>query len=265
MASPVDNIGPDDGPLTAYLDGELAADERAALEKRLADGPALKARLAELLRGGRAFAPAYDALLETAPAERLSSMLDGITARHLAASGGRPTASPTRALLAIAAALVIFVAGAAAGYLWPMLQPREAPGWRQVVAEYQSLTTAETLAAVADDPAIVTQELAAVGGKLDLDLTPARVALPDLALKRVQLYSFRDKPLVQVAYLSPAEGPIAFCIIANGRPDAPPAFEEREGYNIVFWTKDGRGYMLIGKASQQQLEAFASDLAGRFS
>ena len=46
---------------------------------------------------------------------------------------------------------------------------------------------------------------------------------------------------------------------------AAPAFEKREGYNIVFWTKAGRGYMLIGRAPQAELEAFAGDLAGRIS
>lgn len=264
MVNPVDSVGSDDDVLTAYLDGELDGAERAGLEERMLANPALKARLDELARGGRPFGPAYDALLAAAPAERLTAMLAELTAKH-AAVGQRSARSRMRTFAAIAAALVVFIAGGAAGYLWSALHPAEPPGWRQVVAEYQSLTTAETLAAITDNPAVISQDLVAMGGKLDLNLTPDSVALPDVALKRTQLFSFHDHPLVQVAYLSPADGPIALCIIANGRADAPTAFEQREGYNIVYWTKGGRGYMLIGKASQQQLEAFASDLAGRFS
>ena len=266
MANPGDSIGSDDGLLTAYLDGELAGTERAGLEARLLSEPALKVRLDQLGRGGRAFGPAYDALLAAAPADRLSAMLAELTAKH-AATGRRSAQSRMRVFAALAAALVIFVVGAGAGNLLPTLlqKPAEPPGWRQVVAEYQSLTTAETLAAIPDNAAAVSDELTLIGGKLALDLSPDTLALPNVRLKRAQLFAFRDKPLVQVAYLSPADGPIAFCIIANGKPDAAPAFEKREGYNIVFWTKAGRGYMLIGKASQGQLEAFAGDLSGRIS
>jgi hypothetical protein len=134
-----------------------------------------------------------------------------------------------------------------------------------VVAEYQSLTTADTLAAIAESPTAVSGELAAVGGRLALDLSPDKLVLPDVALKRAQLYEFRGMPLAQVAYLSPESGPIALCIINNGRPDAPPAFERREGYNIVFWTVGGRGYMLIGKAPRETLEAYAGALQSRIS
>ena len=264
MANPVDSIGSDDGVLTAYLDGELDAGDRVALEKRLLAEPALTLRLDQLGRGGGPFGPAYDALLAAAPAERLSAMLASLAAKH-AAVGQTSARSRTRTLAALAAALVIFAAGAAAGYVWPILNPPEPPGWRQVVAEYQSLTTTETLAAISDNPAVVSEELAAIGGKLALDLSPEKLTLPNVALKRAQLFSFRSRPLVQLGYLSPADGPMALCIIANGRPDSDVAFEKREGYNIVFWTRDGHGYMLIGKASRQQLEAFAGDILARMA
>jgi hypothetical protein len=58
---------------------------------------------------------------------------------------------------------------------------------------------------------------------------------------------------------------VAFCIIANGRPDAPPAFEEREGRNIVFWNRDGRGFMIIGTVPREALEDIAATLDSRFS
>ena len=89
--------------------------------------------------------------------------------------------------------------------------------------------------------------------------------MPDSALKRASLYAFHGKPLAQLAYLSPADGTFAFCIIANGKPDAPAAAEAREGFNIVFWNRNGLGYMLIGKAPPATLEALAGDLRAQVS
>ena len=268
MVNPVDDMtdNKDDGILTAYLDGELEPAERAALERRLLAEPALKARLDQLSRGGRPFGPAYDALLATAPVARMQAMLADLAVKH-AHSGRQAARFRSQRLAALAAALVIFVVGAAAGYIVPLVtaKPPPAPGWRQVVAEYQVLTTTDTLAAIPENADVVAGELSAAGSKLAMALTPEKLALPNVALKRAQLFEFRGKPLVQVAYLSQDNGPIAFCIIANGRPDEGFAFEQREGSNIVFWTKGGRGYLIMGKAPRQALEAFAGDLAGRIS
>ena len=264
MAHPADSdsaVGADDGILTAYLDGELAVEERVALEKRFLGEPALKVRLDRLVRGGRAFGAAYEVLLAAAPDDRLQAMLS-----HVVASRTRATVVWPRArwnsLAALAAAVVIFVLGGVGGHFLPstLHQPDEAPGWRQVVAEYQGLTTAETLAAIPDNPDGISQELKLIGGKLALDLSPGKLVLPDAALKRADLFQFRGKPLVQLAYLTPESGPIAFCIIPDVGPDADRAFEERLGFNVVYWTDDGHSYMLIGKAPRAALETYAADL-----
>ncbi len=268
MADLVDNPPSDDALLTAYIDGELPAGARAALEQRLAGEAALAARLEALKRGGRDFAGAFDLLLSAAPEARLSALLAEAEAE------AEVRAAPRRnwRAVAIAASVAIFVLGAAAGYLVPLaaglVQPTqvaETPNWRQAVAEYMSFITPETLAIIADNPPALAGELAKVGEKLSVDLAPTRLALPDAALKRAALYDFHGKPLVQLAYLSPGEGAFAFCIIANGKPDGAVAFEEREGFNIVFWNRSGLGYMLIGKAPRATLEAFAGDLKARVS
>jgi anti-sigma factor RsiW len=266
MADPVDRSPSDDALLTAHIDGELSAGERAALEERLAGDAALAARLEMLRRGGRDFAGAFDLLLSAAPEARLTALLAKAEAQARPAPrrGWRPAA--------IAAAIALFVLGAGTGYLVPLatglVQPAhvaEAPNWRQAVAEYMGFMTPETLAVIADNPAALASELSAVGQKISVALSPDRLTLPDSSLKRASLYDFRGKPLVQLAYLSPAEGAFAFCIIANGRPDAAVAFEEREGFNIVFWNHNGLGYMLIGKAPRATLEAFAGDLEAKVS
>lgn len=264
MADPVDSSQPGDDILVAHLDGELGDDERATLEARLASEPALKARLDALDAGGRRFAEAFEMLLAAAPQERLDAALAN------AMGGGGHRRGSWRRLATAAAAVVIFAVGAVAGYVAPQLLPapqqQEAaaqPNWREAVAGYQAFLTAESMSVIAEDPASVGQELAAVGAKLALDLSPEKLALPHVYLKRVQLFDYWERPLVQLAYLSPEDGPISFCIIANGRPDQVPQFEERNGFNIVFWTVGGRGYLLIGKAPRETLEALAGALAAR--
>jgi anti-sigma factor RsiW len=254
-------IGADDAILTAWLDGELPPAERATLDRRLAGEADLRARLEVLRSGERAFGPAYAALLAAAPAERLAATFAGIGARPDVRRASRPM---PRFWLVVAAALVIFAGGALSGYIASVLTAEPQPqGWRQVVAEYHALISPETIAVIAEGPAVA--ELAAIGERLTLGLDPDRLALPDADLRRAQLYDYNGLPLAQLVYVSPDGEPFALCIIANGRSGGEIAFEEREGSRIVYWYKDGYGYMLIGKAtSREVLESYATDLAGRF-
>lgn len=263
MADPVGSepgASEDDALLTAYLDGELEPAARLLLEARLQSESGLRRRLELLEDARRGIAPAFDALLGVAPVDRLQALLADVQRQRAHNAQKRRIWRPA----AMAAAIALLLLGGSVGFLVSTLMPHEAPGWRQVVAEYQVLTTADTLAAIPDDPAFVGAEVAAASAKLDLPLDTQQLTLPDAALKRAQMFEFRGRPLAQFAYLAP-EGPVALCIINNGRPDADLAYEEREGSSIVFWTKDGRGYMVIGKVPRATLEAYAAELAARIS
>jgi anti-sigma factor RsiW len=264
MSSSADN-SPSNEELVAYLDGELDAGARLALDARLARDGALRDRLDRLRMDQHEFAAAFDRLFDAAPADRLAAML----ARVEAESAAKPAAAKAgnwRILQLIAAGLVLFLIGGAVGYLAGTGKGSDeiaevTPGyWRQVVAEYVSLYSPETFAGFPDDRAIQTVALAAVGKPLGLTLTPDNVALPGLTLKGPVLFKFRDMPLAQVGYLSKNYGPVAFCMIVNGQPDKGPTFETREGKNIVYWQKGGRGYLVIGTAPRDQLEAYAERL-----
>lgn len=262
MSTELEKALPDDEALTAYLDGELDRDARAALEARLAEDAALRARL-DVLRAGRPPAEPFDLILDMAPIGRLEHMLEAAdtpAARGPAGFNG---------LRALAAAIVLLVLGAVAGFVTARsLTPTEvaeAPGWRAVVADYVSLYTPETFALAPTDPEAYAPRLKVVGDGLGLPLEPETVALPGLDLKGAVLFEYEGKPLGQISYLSTEYGPVAFCIIANGREDTPPAFEERRGKNVVFWNSDGRGYLIIGSVPRERLETMADTLASRVS
>ncbi|MCB1495386.1 MAG: hypothetical protein KDJ86_06350 [Bauldia sp.] len=256
MQEPLSSI---DVEITGYLDGELEPEARQAFEERLAGDAGLHARCDALARG-RPDATAFDLLLDEAPRQRLAAML---------AEAARSPSRPARTgwYRAAAAAIVLIVGGVAGFAIARLALPAEVEvvqgppeNWRVAVAEYMDLYTDETLSVISDDPAQREAELAAVNRKLSLALSPEAVALPGMALKRTELLDFRGMPLAQVAYLSPSDGPVAFCIIANGKPDTPLTLEKQGDWNVGFWNAGGVGYMVIGKIAPATLEALAKGL-----
>lgn len=258
MAGEDDAIGLDDVLLTAYLDGEVAPDARAALDARLINEPELRAQLNRLASATTGIGAAFEAVLAAAPQDRLRARLGRALVRPRMHGGALH-----RNLFALAAAIVIFVLGGAADRLLPLVQPHDELNWRQAVAEYQDLTTAETLAAIPDAAEVLGTELTTISGKLSLELTPERLAVPGATLKRADLFHFGGRPLVQLAYLTEGEGPVAFCIIPSKKPDAGVQFEIRNGFNVAFWNDDGRAYMVIGQAPRATLERFAALLSSK--
>lgn len=264
---------PDDALLTAYLDGELAAEERMALDDRLGQEPLLAARLERLQEGGEGIAPALAVLAGSAPEARLRAMLaaqlaDKPVARAAAEKKRRPwfalpsLGQPWRPVAALASFVLVALVAGGIGY-GLALRGGETHGggetWLQAVAEYWRFTTVKTLALV-PSPDLAASQLQLASTALGLPLAPRTIA-GDGAFRGAQLYAFEGKPLVQIAYLDPDYGPIAFCIIRNGAKDSiAPTTTEIEGFSIVHWQAGGYGRMLIGRAPAQHLEALAERL-----
>jgi anti-sigma factor RsiW len=261
----------DDAKLVALIDRQLDEDARRALEARLAVEPDLRARLAFLRDGGRPFAPAFQALLDAAPIERLKASLVAVEAADRAGLSPRRRLTPRVSRFGVAAALVLFCAGIAVGRVWSVgtAHPSQtsAPAadrdedWRQTVVEYMGLYTVDTFS-TAGEPAIAA--LAAVGAKLGVNLAPERVALARMQFVGAQIFNFHDHPLGQLAYVDPTTGPVVFCIFSDFEPDAAMKVETREDFSAASWARAGRGYMLIGRAPVDQMAELAESLERRF-
>lgn len=276
MSGASDNTMPSDEQLVAYLDGELPLEARAEVNRALAVSDAARERLEFLRSGERPFAEALDTLLDKAPTERL---LAGIAPAPV--MGQPQLASPPQSrgwapMAAAAAVLVALFGGFLGGMVAPDLdrpvevavldedeteEEPEAPerGWRQAVADYQVLFTSDSLTPYQ-------------GGDSGLDLANAALGIPidsltdevdGLNFRKVQLLQFKDKVLVQVAYLSHKGKPVSFCIFASGKPEQPEQVEQRNGLEIVHWILAGYGFMVIGDVPQQELQVMASDLKTR--
>lgn len=266
---------PDDARLIAHLDGELSGEERDALLARLSTDAELRTRLERIERGGRLIAPAFEALQADAPRVRLDALLAAAiatdeTRRVLERPQTRTLHFPRWQPRLMAAALALFLLGGVLGAAlsgWigregSESEARAPEGWRQAVAEYWSLTTPETLA-LKPTPDQATAQLRAASAKLGVDLAGAADAFPGLSFRGAQLFDFQGHPLVQIAYLDPQHGPIAYCVIARpDKVDIAPTTEELHGFTIVHWASGGQARLLIGRAPAERLRALAQKVTG---
>ena len=113
------------------------------------------------------------------------------------------------------------------------------------------------------DAALEAQELAAVGARVGAKLTPEDVALPGLRFTVAFMLAFDGWPLAAIAFVDPNGSPVLLCIIANGGSDSALRLETRDGLPLASWSRDGRGYVVIGRQPEQRIAEFARLLEHR--
>ena len=265
---------PGDADLVAYLDGELSPADSVRMGQRLSADPRLAERARLLTDGGRSFQEAFAPLLLAAPVERLDAMLTAALDGAGAAPERPITVMRRYRGAAMAAAAVLLLAGAGLdrfvvtplGTLVSDRSDREGTtaDWRRSVARYVALYRPDTLAGAETLGIGQSDRLADLGAKLGLRLTPARLDVPSLPLKRADIYDYDGQPIVFLGYLDPKTGPIAFCITPGTGDDAQRT-ERRRGMNVVYWAQGRHRFMLIGHAPGADLQVLASTLESRFA
>ncbi|MEO1314751.1 MAG: hypothetical protein AAFV27_12880, partial [Pseudomonadota bacterium] len=76
-----------------------------------------------------------------------------------------------------------------------------------------------------------------------------------------QLLGHEGAPLLQMAYLSEADEPFAFCVTSVDSADHAPRTELREGLATTYWVKDGVGFLVVGGADQVRTQSLGEALA----
>jgi anti-sigma factor RsiW len=250
----------EDRELVALIDNELDEDRKNRLLARMEEDPPLRARYEALLEAGAAIGAAFDALLEQAPVARLRA---AIPPEGVAHKGYRPFAGI--ALREIAAGIVIgLLAAGAAAWVALSLAPRgEKEDWRSAVAQYTDLYTNETFAPLNPDASLQAIELSAVGARVGANLTPDKIALPDLRFTVAFMLSYQGFPLSVIAYVDHEGAPVLLCVIANKAPDAPMRSERRGDLALAWWSRGGRSYLVIGRMPEERAVALAQTLEKR--
>jgi anti-sigma factor RsiW len=250
----------DDAELVALIDNELDDNSRTFLLARLPADEGLRQRYEELRLTSAPLVAAFDLLLGDAPLARLRASLPPD-----APARARPRRFAGVGLRDLAAGLVVgaLAAGAAiwAASTFGLFDGRE--GWRSAVAEYTELYTDETFAPLNPNAAMQATELSAVGARVGANLTPENVTLPGLRFTTAFMLSYEGAPLGVIAYVDPSGAPVLLCIIANDTPDAPIRSERRDSLALAWWSRGGRGRLVIGRIPEERAVALAQTLAKR--
>jgi len=249
-----------DAELVALIDGELDDEAKSRLLTRLAEDEALRRRCDALREAGGPIAAALDALLERAPHERLRAFLPPEAAPR--AAWGRLAVIGLRELAA-GIAIALLAAGAGAWIALTLAPRPEKPDWRSAVEEYVNLYTKESFSPLNPDRSLEAIELSAVGARVVAPLTPETAALPGLRFTVAFMLSYEGSPLAAIANVDPSGEPVMLCIIANHAPDAPLRSERRGELSQAFWSRGGRGYLVIGRIPEERVVALAHILEKR--
>ena len=249
----------DDIRLVALIDGELDKESRRDLLARMERDEGLRLRYERLRDGPASIAAAFDSLLKQAPVERLRAALPPETSP----ARGRWFA-PGFALRELAAGFVagLIVAGAAAWIAFA-LAPGDEDDWRSAVVDYMRLYTNDTFAMPNPPPQIEAAQLQAVGERVGAQLTSEKIALPDLDFKVAFILSYEGSPLGEIAFTEPTGAPVLVCVIDAKSEDAPIRVEKRDGFTLASWSRDGRGYLVIGRIPAERAKAWARMLNER--
>lgn len=231
-----------DEVLVAWLDNQLSGPEREQFARRLQQDQILAERLEVMSQSTLPFHDAFLPMLAEAPLTDLQARLDAIPQPTVAASGG-----VSRRQL-IAAGVGFLAVGVLVGrYALPLVAPQQDNNWRNLVAQYMSLYSAETLADINETPTEQQAQLQRVKTSLGIALTPAQLVLPGAEMKNARVLSYDQYPIAQITYLCPKSGPLALCITRSERAgNAPQESEVRRGMNVVYWRAAGYNFMLIG-------------------
>jgi len=259
---------PSDEDLTAFIDGELTAEEAARIEALVSEDEHVAERLEFLARASLPFKQAFAPLLAEAPRQKLETMLAAIPAQQRAKSASALTFDSRRRFLgALAASLIAGIAidRAVIGIGARLSAKDENSEWRSVVADYISLYTPETLAGPVPAREAQAAQLGPLDEKLGLSLSPEAVALPGIDFKRALLLQYDGKPLAQIAYLDPETGPMALCIVTSDAGPKAPDLESRKGMNVIYWSNATHAFMLIGRISADRMKELGEDVRRRLS
>jgi len=248
--------------LHAYLDGELTAEDRAEVEELLVAGSAEVGRVRDLRDLNEAIARRYASRLDAPLSERMKQLLAAMP-EH----GGAELPGSARRWVPLAAAVVIALSAAAAGYVVRgLIAQTRSPGSAFVATAIgaHSVYVPEVRHPVevgaAEEAHLVqwlTKRLGAnvraptlsplgwklVGGRLlpDRGLPAAQFMYEDGAGRRLTLYMRKETGLNNTAF----------------------QFAERDGFAAFYWVDRPLAYAIAGRLQRDELMGLANAIYGQ--
>ena len=245
--------------LSAYLDGELSAEEAAAIEARLEIDPDAQLALDTMMEADALARDVFDeALAEPVPIA-LAQLVKATTMPPAVAPRSRPV------WMSLAAGLVLLGLGGFGGYtLKGQTAPVQAAGWIADVADYHAIYASQSrhlVEVTASESAHIEDWLGRTVG--------AEFAIPDLreldlTFEGARLLVANAKPVAQLMYRQSDGTVIALCLLANeAATETEPTFamQTLNGFDFVSWRANGAAYVVIGPEGEPDLDAIAAQAA----
>jgi anti-sigma factor RsiW len=267
--------------LSAYLDGQLPQAEVDELDAILAEDDDARVVFEKLKLGSEFGARAFDRMLQDPiPLDLVRTIKDvgknddtppksGFAAIPTAAAAPRrPSAFWPKAL---AASLVIFIAGGAAGYLVSEqriaaeapLQIAAARTWLDDIADYHRIYSRQTRHLVevpAGEQEHIVEWLSASTG--------VTFTLPDLSAKNLTFEGARllvagGKPTAQLLYRDAENEIFAICFLQSDPVEGKTDLTEsmRNDIGLVSWQKGNASFVVVGPSADPDLERIAETVS----
>jgi anti-sigma factor RsiW len=232
--------------LSAYVDGELDAEQAREVERQLASDPQARETVrihretTELLRA--ACAPSFYP-------ERGQRFRDLLQRR-------RPH-WPSIPTMALAASLLAGVLGVATGVVIGRGLLTETASLLEEIATYHQVFARETEHLV-EVPAARRADLSAwLGERLGGKLTIPELSGSGLTFAGGRMLVVDGKPVAQLMYTRPGSLPLAVCITRSSKAPAPVRIEQRNGLDLAWWRDAAYTYVIIGVVAPEEAKILA--------
>lgn len=239
---------PDDDLLSAYLDGELPDLQMRALERRLADDPALQRRLDALRAADAQVAQTMDRVLsEPVPLSLVRAL-----------SPPRPARGPlARAALAGALAGALAAGVALVAVLPPATPLPAAPRpWTDEVVAYHRIYAQEGRHLVEVGAEEADHIRAWLGDRIGRAFGIPDLTAYGLTFRGARLLVAAGAPVAQLVYTLDDGSVFALCLTPRaGQPDVAPGLSRLEEFDAVTWRAAGTAVILLGPADRLDLMA----------
>jgi len=239
--------------LVAYVDGELNAPQRAAVQAQLKDDEAAREKVRDLEDTSRLLRMAF----EDEPVA---------TVVRLKPRPGRPNLLARRPVLsglAAAAAVVLMIAAGTVG--WHTGTGEDRAEFMEDVAAYHAIYAAETehLAEVPADRKAHIEEW--LGRRLNRSLSVPDLVATGWDFEGARLLAEGHNPIAQLLYSAPGRQPIAVCITFSDKGETKPVqYNPGDGLRVEAWDASGYLYIVVGALDTTELRSLGEQVRHHF-
>ncbi len=252
--------------LSAFLDGELPADEMLAIETALASDPDLQAELETLMAVDAGLEALFESQLDVpVPLEMAATVRDASEELGVAeVVKTRPSWVP--ALVAASIAAVILAGGGGyflgSGQIGSVQTAQAAvPGWLVDIADYHRIYSAQERHLV-EVPAEESEHIETwLTATLGTD-----VRIPDLTSQGLEFAGARllvaaGKPVSQLMYKDASGDVVALCQISTTTPQDQQSIRTLASFDMVSWGNATSNFVIVGATGRADLKAIADAAA----